>query len=135
MDTTEPRQQSTTSVISREIVRLHARLYGRGPTKAKTWLNPEFVLCALEDIFTPAETTLIGAGNEDLVRQTRNAFQDATRDEFVGIVERATGRRVRAFHSQIDPRSNTATEAFLLEEALPSPDLPPVSVDGDEPTA
>ena len=134
METTEPRQQSTTSVISREIVRLHARLYGRGPTKAKTWLNAEFVLCALEDIFTPAETTLIGAGQEDLVRQTRNAFQDATRDEFVGIVERATGRRVRAFHSQIDPRSNTATEAFLLEEARPAPDAAQISVDGDDPS-
>ena len=116
MEAAEQRQQSTTSVISREIVRLHARLYGRGPTKAKTYVNSEFVLCALEDIFTPAETTLIGAGQEDLVRATRNAFQDATRDEFVGIVERATGRRVRAFHSQIDPRSNTAIEAFLLED-------------------
>jgi uncharacterized protein YbcI len=119
VEVTEPRQQSTSSVISREIVRLHSRLYGRGPTKAKTYLNHEFVLCALEDIFTPAETTLIGAKREDLVRATRTAFQDATRDEFVDIVERATGRQVRAFHCQVDPLSNTATEVFLLEDHLP----------------
>lgn len=36
------------------------------------------------------------------------------RGEFVGIVQRATGRRVRAFHSQIDPQSNTAAEVFFL---------------------
>jgi len=36
------------------------------------------------------------------------------RGEFVGIVQRATGRRVRAFHSQIDPQSNTAAEFFFL---------------------
>ena len=35
------------------------------------------------------------------------------RGEFVGIVQRATGRRVRAFHSQIDPQSNTAAEVFF----------------------
>ena len=114
MDATEPRQQSNSSIISRDIVGLHARLYGRGPTKAKTYVHNEYVLCVLEDIFTPAETTLIGADKSDLVRETRVAFQDATRDEFVGIVERATGRRVRAFHCQIDPMSNTAAEVFIL---------------------
>jgi uncharacterized protein YbcI len=114
MEATEHRSQSVSSIISREIVRLHARLYGRGPTKAKTYVHAEYVLSALEDIFTPAEVTLIEADKQDLVRETRIAFQEATRDEFVGIVERATGQRVRAFHSQIDPRSNTAAEVFLL---------------------
>jgi uncharacterized protein YbcI len=114
MEATEHRAQSISSIISREIVRLHARLYGRGPTKAKTYVHAEFVLCALEDIFTPAEMTLVEAGKRELVRDTRIAFQDATRDEIVSIVERATGRSVRAFHSQIDPESNTAAEVFLL---------------------
>ena len=114
LEVAEPRPQSKSSIISREIVRLHARLYGRGPTKAKTYVHSEYVLCALEDIFTPSEITLIEADKADLVRETRVAFQDAMRGEFVGIVQRATGRRVRAFHSQIDPQSNTATEVFFL---------------------
>ena len=114
MEAIEPRPQSNSSIISREIVRLHARLYGRGPTKAKTYVHSEYVLCALEDIFTPSEITLIEAEKSDLVRETRVAFQDAMRDEFVGVVQRATGRRVRAFHSPIDPQSNTAAEVFLL---------------------
>jgi uncharacterized protein YbcI len=115
LEATERRPQSNSSIISREIVRLHARLYGRGPTKAKTYVHSEYVLCALEDIFTPSEVTLIEAEKADLVRETRVAFQDAMRDEFVGVVQRATGRRVRAFHSQIDPQSNTAAEVFFLD--------------------
>ena len=114
---------SQSAVVSREIVRLHARLYGRGPTKAKAYVHTEYVLCVLSDIFTPSELTLIEAGNTGLVRETRSAFQVATRDEFIDIVEGTTGRRVRAFHSQIDPASNTGIELFLLEfEAKAAPD-------------
>ena len=115
MEGADPPTQSTGSVISREIVRLHHRLYGRGPTKAKTYIRPEYVLCALEDIFTPAELTLIQAGKDGIVRQTRMAFQEVTREEFIAVVEQVIQRPVRAFHSQIDPRSNTAVEIFLLE--------------------
>jgi uncharacterized protein YbcI len=125
LEATEHRPQSISSIISREIVRLHARLYGRGPTKAKTYVHAEYVLCALEDIFTPSESTLIEADKEGLVRETRTAFQDATRDEFVAVVERATGRPVRAFHSQIDPMSNTATEVFLLAAETRDEPVPP----------
>src|SRR4051812_22159454 len=50
------------SQISREIVRLHARLYGRGPTKARTYLQPDYAMCVLEDIFTVGEKTLAESG-------------------------------------------------------------------------
>ena len=49
------------SQISRDIVRLHANLYGRGPTKAKTYLTDEYAMCILEEVFTPAEKTLDSA--------------------------------------------------------------------------
>jgi hypothetical protein len=78
LEATEPRAQSTSSIISREIVRLHARLYGRGPTKAKTYVHAEYVLSALEDIFTPAE--VIGrrrrSGWHGLVRRSNESRQD-----------------------------------------------------------
>jgi uncharacterized protein YbcI len=111
------RQQSASSVISREIVRLHAQFYGRGPTQAKTYIHPDFVLCALEDVSTPSELTLIEARKEGLVRENRVAFQDVIRSQFVSTVEQAIGRRVRAFYNQIDPGSNTAAEVFLLAPA------------------
>lgn len=102
------------SEISREIVKLHARLYGRGPTKAKTHLNHDFALCVLEDVFMPAEKTLISAGNSAQVRSTRDAFQLAVEKDFVAIVEGATGRTVRGFFSQVHVPSETSIELFLF---------------------
>jgi uncharacterized protein YbcI len=122
---------SVASEISREVVRLHARLFGRGPTRAKTYLEDEYVLCILEDVFTPAEHTLIGAGREDQVHATRSAFQTAVEGDFVTIVEIATGRKVRCFISEVHVGAGIAAELFLLEpqgvakEAVPSTESEP----------
>jgi uncharacterized protein YbcI len=108
---------STASEISREIVRLHARLFGRGPTRAKTFLYEDFALCILEDVFTRAEKTLVDAGNTDQVYATRMAFQQAVRKDFIALVEEATGRTVRAFVSQVHIDPELAVELFLFEPA------------------
>jgi uncharacterized protein YbcI len=106
---------SVAADISREIVRLHARLFGRGPTRAKTFLYDDFALCILEDVLTRAEKTLVGAGNTEQVHATRMAFQEAVRPDFIEIVETATGRKVRAFVSQIHIDPELAAELFLFE--------------------
>ena len=103
------------SEISREIVRLHARLFGRGPTRAKTFLYDDFALCLLEDVLTRAEKTLVAAGNTEQVHATRMAFQEAVRPDFIALVEEATGRSVRAFVSQIHVDPELAVELFLFE--------------------
>jgi uncharacterized protein YbcI len=119
MDTTDrpPRRDTGTvaSQISREVVRLHARLFGRGPTRAKTYLEEEYALCILEEVFTPAEKTLITAGRGDHVHGTRAAFQEALAGEFITIVEIATGRKVRVFMSEVSIVADMAAELFLLE--------------------
>jgi len=104
------------SQLSREIVQLHARLYGRGPTKARSYLHNEYAVCVLEEIFTVAERTLIEAGSSEHVQDTRKKFQDAVQGDFVGIVERITGRRVRVFLSQVDIDANLAIEFFLFAD-------------------
>ena len=106
---------SVAAEISREIVRLHARLFGRGPTRAKSFLYDDFALCILEDVLTRAEKTLVAAGHTEQVHATRAAFQEAVRDDFVAIVEAATGRTVRAFVSQIHVEPELAAELFLFE--------------------
>lgn len=103
------------SDISREIVRLHARLFGRGPTRAKTYLTASYALCLLEDVLTRAEKTLVDAGNTDQVRATRKAFQEAVRGDFIEIVESITGRKVRALVSEIHLDPEFAVELFLFE--------------------
>jgi uncharacterized protein YbcI len=107
------------SQLSREIVQLHARLYGRGPTKARSYLQDDYAICVLEEIFTRAERTLIEAGSGEHVRRTREKFQEAVREEFVELVERITARKVKVFLSQVDIEANLALEFFLLADESP----------------
>ena len=39
--------------ISNEMVRLQSEYYGRGPTKAKVYVDGDFVAVVLEETFTP----------------------------------------------------------------------------------
>jgi uncharacterized protein YbcI len=102
------------SQLSREIVQLHARLYGRGPTKARSYLQSDYAVCILEEIFTTAELTLIKAGSGEHVRETRKKFQEAVKEEFIATVERITGRGVHVFLSQVDVEANLALEFFIF---------------------
>ena len=106
---------AVSSHVSRQIVQLHARLYGRGPTRAKTYITQDYLLSVLEEIFTPAERTLIGAGKGEHVQTTRMAFQEAVKASFIEIVERTTERAVRTLISQVDLETGVAIELFLFE--------------------
>jgi uncharacterized protein YbcI len=103
------------SALSRETVQLHARLYGRGPTKARSYLHRDYAMCVLEEILTTAERTLVAAGSRDHVQETRLRFQEAVRPQCIEIVERITGRTVRVFLSQVDIASDLSVELFLFE--------------------
>ena len=121
MDRPDPQESpaargALVSQLSREIVQLHARLYGRGPTKARSYLQGDYAVCILEEIFTTAERTLIDAGSSEHVSETRRKFQEAVKNEFIGVVERITGRTVRVFLSQVDVDANLALEFFVFNE-------------------
>jgi uncharacterized protein YbcI len=101
--------------ISNAITRLHRDHYGRGATTTRTIIQRNYVVCFLEDIYTPVERTLIEAGRNETVRETRNIFQDAMRPKFREAVEEATGRTVIAFMSQVSFDPDMAAEVFVLE--------------------
>jgi hypothetical protein len=73
------------------------------------------VICFLEDIYTPAERTLVEAGELEAVRGSRHAFQRAMESRFVDAVEGTTGRTVRAFLSQTHIAPDISCEVFVLE--------------------
>jgi uncharacterized protein YbcI len=100
--------------ISNSIVHLLSEHYGRGPTKAKTYLFDNYVFCVLQNILTTSEQTLVEAGQEDLVRKTRLSFQEALKDEFKAAVEKATGRPVIAYHSQVVFNPDMGFDIFVL---------------------
>jgi uncharacterized protein YbcI len=101
--------------ISTGLVRLHSRYYGKGPTKAKTYLVNDTVVCVLRGGFTTVERTLIDEGNVDAVYQIRRSFQQAMEEQFTTIVQGAMGRKVIAYMSQIHQSPDLAVEIFVLE--------------------
>lgn len=106
------------AAISNAIVGIHSKHYGKGPTKAKTYLIEDTVVCVMQDVFTTVEHTLIENGKGDLVRDVRTTFQYAMRDEFRNAVETIVGRPTRSFMSQIDCDADMAIEFFLLEDGV-----------------
>lgn len=101
--------------ISDAVIRITADYTGRGPTRARTVINGEWIFVTLSETLTKGERTLACSGRPHFVRETRRAFQDAMRNELVGEIEALAGRRVTAFLSDhhIDP--DVAIEAFQLE--------------------
>ena len=90
---------------------------GRGPSKEKTTIGETVVTILLADTLTTGERTLVDNGHADRVLQVRFDYQNAMRDDLVGLVERELERKVIAFMSQnhIDP--DLAIEVFVLEPA------------------
>ena len=106
------------AAISNALVQLLHEYTGRGPTRARTTISDDLVVCVLADTLTKSERKLVDAGEQHLVLEERSAFQRMIREEAVGAVEGLTGRTVKAFMSNnhIDP--DVAVETFVL---LPLP--------------
>jgi uncharacterized protein YbcI len=98
------------------MVALHKEQFGRGPTTARShFAGPDALLCVLEEALLPAERKLVEMGEHQRVRESRLAFQVATTEEFVGVVERIVGRRVRAFASSVDVVRDVVFESFVFD--------------------
>jgi uncharacterized protein YbcI len=100
---------------SNAITRLHREHHGRGATSTRTIVQRNYVIVFLEDIYTPLERTLIDAGNEETVKETRQVFQLTMRERFTAAIEEITGRKVIAFMSQVHFDPDMAAEIFVLE--------------------
>ncbi len=117
---TEHREEASSLLqdVSNEMVRLYKEQFGRGPTRVRTdWAGHDALLCTLQDSMTPAERNLVAMGEHQRLRDTRMFFQYASEEEFVDVVERLTGRKVRAFVSGIDTSADVSAELFYLEPA------------------
>ena len=109
--------KSASTTISNGIGSLHREHYGRGADRIRTLIQKDVVLTTLEDCFTPVEHKMVAEGEFQKVRETRTMFQDWMGPSFIEIVEQATGRKVRAFFSQVTHDPDIAAELFLLHPA------------------
>jgi uncharacterized protein YbcI len=112
--------------ISNAAVALHREHFGRGPGAAKTHLSDNLVVFVLTDVFTPFEKTLIDAGQEERVRETRAIHRTATEDVYKLRMEEVLGRRIQAHMNSIHVDPDVAVDIFVLSEEDPL-----VPLDGD----
>ncbi|HEY1238642.1 MAG TPA: Na-translocating system protein MpsC family protein [Solirubrobacterales bacterium] len=123
------------SQISTGLVQLHSHYYGKGPTRAKSHIVDDTVVCILRDGFTTVERTLLDTGDVESVYRMRRSFQQAMEEEFRRIIEEATGRKVIAYMSSIHVDPDLAVELFVLEPLdEPAPEESPEPA-ADDPAA
>jgi uncharacterized protein YbcI len=103
------------AAVTNGIVKLFRDYYGRGPTKAKSYmLDDRILVCVLEDTMTRVEKTLADNGHGDKVREVRLTFQEAMAHEFKQCVRDTVGREVVAYHSQLTLEPDLGFEFFVL---------------------
>ncbi len=100
--------------ISQATVQITRAYTGRGPTKARTYINDDLITVVMQDTLTRGELALVEGGAHDRVVGMRHEFQRMMGAELTAAVELETGRTVRAFMSanHVDP--DIATETFVL---------------------
>ena len=113
---TEPTRASELEThIADQMALLQADYYGVPPKGARAYVIPgEIVVVVLRETFTPAEKVLIGNGDADAIQHSRRRFQQLSGDQFVSVVEQATGEQVESFLSETNLETEVAVETFIL---------------------
>jgi len=111
------RGQEMRAAITNVVVGLKKEFYGKGPTKARTFINENYVFCVMAGGLTRNEQTLLAHGEHDLVRAYRLRFQEVMAEPTTRAIERVTGRTVIGYHSQIVFDPEHTFEIFVLDGA------------------
>jgi uncharacterized protein YbcI len=121
-----PQDRRIAQSISNAITKLQYEHSGRGPESVRTLVGYDHIITFLENSFITLERTLLAAGETEAVRESRLAFQRAMEPYFVSTVEELSGRKVRAFLSQVSLDPDISVEVFVLERS--NPELAPQGV-------
>lgn len=101
--------------VSARLTREFARLTGRGPQDAKSYMLDDRVLVTLlHGSLTRLEQTLVEESRQDVVRDVRLALEEAGDSTLARVVEEVTGREVLDYHSQLLTRADLLVEVFVL---------------------
>jgi uncharacterized protein YbcI len=114
---------SAAAAISDQIVRLYLDSFGCGPTRARTFVQPQFAVCVLRDVLTTVERSLIAGGGEHDVEAGRLRINESIEAEYVGIIERETGRPVLSHVARTSATTDIAVHFFLFDESSSGSDL------------
>ncbi|MGH2943664.1 MAG: Na-translocating system protein MpsC family protein [Solirubrobacteraceae bacterium] len=102
------------SDIAGDLAMMHEPGYGTSGTFRTCYMDD--VIVVVDDIqLTPNENELLAHGRGECIRANRVAFQYVVGPLFVSMVERATGRRVLAFSSEVHLEPKFEVAVFRLE--------------------
>ncbi len=101
--------------ISHLMVGLQKEYFGRGPDRTKSHMVDDLLFVVMRGGVTRAEQTMLDFGQEDLVRNFRQQFQNEMATRQVGAIEELTRRRVLTHQTQILFDPHIVCEIFVFE--------------------
>lgn len=104
------------SSISKGVRRAAQDLYGRGASRARTYLVGDVAFCVLEGALTPIEQALRTSGRAALVRRERAALAGLTARKMAVEVEGAAGITVTHHVSEAVVDLGVTIEVMLLSD-------------------
>lgn len=107
------------SELSNEIVRAQKQYWGKGPLQAKSYMFDDMLFVVMQGGLTTAEHSMLEFGEQDLVRQYRQTFENRMTSRMVGVVEKLTQRKVLTYQSQILFDPNRVIEMFIFDDIGP----------------
>ena len=107
-------QTQALSNISRRIVMLYKQYYGKGPNKARTYVQDDVVTVLMRGGFTRVEETLQRVGRCEAVQRQREEFQRVLHDRFVEVIEEELDREVTALMGTTHQQPDLLVQIFVL---------------------
>ncbi len=101
--------------ISNEMVRAQKEFFGKGPTKAKSYMLDDMLIIVLRGGLTTAEKTMLEFGQADQVRQFRQIFENEMTERLTDTMERLTGRKIVNYQSQVMFDPDVLVEMFVFD--------------------
>jgi|SRR5579884_1284643 len=133
--------QSLLLQISNAMVRMQKEFFGKGPTRAKSYMFDDMLLVVMREGLTTAEKTMLEFGHPNQVRQFRQLYQDEMCGRLTGMIEELTERKVVNYQSQVLFDPDMTLEIFVFEPTAErvaaarvedAPDREPPSRSGQE---
>ncbi len=101
--------------ISNEMVRAQKEFFGKGPTKAKSYMLDDMLIVVMRGGMTTAEKTMLDFGQEDQVRAFRQLIENEMTERLTTKMEELTGRRIVNHQSQVMFDPDLVVEMFVFD--------------------
>lgn len=104
------------AAISRELITLQKKYFGRGPVSVRTHVLDDSVVVLFHGGSMAHEQALVEAGRSDLVMEVRDAINDAIRLQYVAVIERVLGRKVVGFMAGNQHEPDLGCHVYVLAQ-------------------